>query len=69
MDEGVESIVGLRVVERVRNSFSKEGFRDLVVVSRRIQFRRRGSDKWEEMDVVIEGVDDKTRAYTDDFSQ
>jgi hypothetical protein len=69
VDEGVESIVGLRVVERVRNSFSKEGFRDLVVVSRRIQFRRRGSDKWEEMDVVIEGVDDKTRAYTDDFSQ
>jgi hypothetical protein len=58
MAEELAPIVDIRMVERVRQSTSKDGFNDLVVVSQRLQVRRQGSDEFEELDIVIENVDD-----------
>ncbi len=59
--EKQQPIVDIRVVQRVRSSTSQHGFNDLVVISERLQVRRDGSDSWEELDIVIEHIDDKTR--------
>lgn len=62
MADDPSPIVDIRVVERVRQSMSTEGFNDLTVISQRLQLRRQGSDKWEELDIVVEHVDDYKKA-------
>jgi hypothetical protein len=54
-------IVDIRVVQRVKQGFNSEGWADLIIVSERLQVRHQDSDKWSEIDIVIEHIDDKTR--------